>query len=405
MSGKPQSDGVETYKQRMLQGIDTDRRDAGLLGQSASGIDFSSFFEPLTIGSTTLPNRIAMAPMTRNKSPGGVPDGNVANYYRRRAEGGTGLIVSEGTYVPDPKAGFSPDVPRFYGEEALAGWRTVIDAIHEAGACFWPQLWHVGLMPLPTDSFDPVEATSPSGFLRTDEQIGRAAKAGEIERAIEAFGEAAATAEELGCDGIQLHGAHGYLIDQFFWDVTNRRDDIYGGQDLFSRSSTAIRIVEACRSATSPDFPISFRLSQWKQQDFTARLVETPQELERFLQPLADAGVDIFDCSTRRFWEPEFDGSDLNLAGWAKKLTGKLSSTVGSITLSNDLFSGYVEGAETSSGNLVRLLEMFERGDFDLFSIGRAAISDPAWANKVRAGDIDLIENFDAALLMAAELN
>ncbi|AIT80065.1 1,2-oxophytodienoate reductase [Novosphingobium pentaromativorans US6-1] len=359
----------------------------------------------MTIGSTTLPNRIAMAPMTRNMSPGGVPDDKVAAYYRRRVEGGTGLVVTEGTYVPDPQAGFSPNVPRFYGQEALAGWSKVIDGVHAAGGCIWPQLWHVGLMPLPTDDFDVMDAISPSGLLRRDEQIGRAAQGEEIERAIHAFGEAAATAYRLGCDGIQIHGAHGYFIDQFFWDVTNLRSDDYGGDDLVTRSRTAIRIVEACRAATSPDFPISFRLSQWKQQDFTARLAETPQELERFLQPLADAGVDVFDCSTRRFWEPEFEGSDMNLAGWAKKLTGKLTSTVGSITLSNDLFSGYVEGAETSTGNLVRLLEMFERGDFDLFSVGRAAIADPAWANKVRSGYTDELAPFDIKFLMAAELN
>ena len=396
--------GLEKYKKNLLQSIDTERHDETVAGSSAEGVDFSPFFAPLIIGSTRLPNRIAMAPMTRNMSPGGVPDDKVATYYRRRAEGGTGLIVSEGTYVPDPNAGFSPNVPRFHGEAALAGWKKVVDDVHEAGGCFWPQLWHVGLMPLPTDEFDPMDAVSPSGFLKRDEKIGREAKADEIDRAIAAFGEAAANAQRLGCDGIQIHGAHGYFIDQFFWDATNRRGDHFGGESLLARSRTAIAIVKACRDATSSDFPISFRLSQWKQQDFTARLANTPQALEAFLQPLADAGVDIFDCSTRRFWEPEFEEGDMNLAGWVKKLTGKFSSTVGSITLSNDLFSGYMEGAETSAGNLVRLLEMFERGDFDLFSIGRAAISDPEWANKVREGRISELAEYDPHFLAATEL-
>lgn len=404
MDSEDRVEGLEKYKEKLLQGLDTRKTDLDA-DNGLEGLDFAPLFQPLTIGSTTIPNRIAMAPMTRNMSPGGVPDEKVAAYYRRRVEGGTGLIVSEGTYVPDPTAGFSPNVPRFHGDDAIAGWRDVIDGVHDAGGCFWPQLWHVGLMPLPTDEFDPMDALSPSGFLTAEEQIGREAKGDEIERAIEAFGKAAATAMEIGCDGIQIHGAHGYLIDQFLWDVTNRRDDRFGGADLPARAQTAVRIVAACRAATGPDFPISFRFSQWKQQDFTARLVATPQELERFLVPLAEAGVDIFDCSTRRFWEPEFEGSDMNLAGWAKKVTGKFTSTVGSVTLSNDLFSGYVEGAETATGNLVRLLEMFERGDFDIVTVGRAMIADPAWADKVRDGRLDELVPFDRNFLAATELH
>ena len=403
VDSKARNAGLEKYKSEMLKGLDTNAGD-GSTPRSIESVDFSPFFEPLTVGSCTIPNRIVMSPMTRMMSPGGVPDEKVAAYYRRRADGGMGLIVSEGTYVPDPHAGFSPGVPRFYGEAALEGWKKVIASVHEGGSAFFPQLWHVGLMPLSTDEFDPMDAISPSGLLKLDEQIGRAAAADEIERTIEAFAVAAKTAYDLGCDGLQIHGAHGYLLDQFLWEVTNRRTDQFGGATLVDRAQTAVRLIAACRSATAPDFPISLRLSQWKQQDFTARLAETPKELERFLVPLAEAGVDIFDCSTRRFWEPEFEGSDLNLAGWAKKLTGKVTSTVGSITLSKDLFSGYVEGAETSLGNLVRLLELFERGDFDLFSVGRAAIADADWANKVRDGKFGELTPFDPGFLQETEL-
>ena len=400
MSERKDTEGLAKYKDKLLQGLDTS---ASEVGGDAEGLDTSPLFQPLQIGSATIPNRIAMAPMTRSMSPGGKPNDEVVAYYRRRAAGGAGLIVTEGTYVPDEKAGFTPAVPRFYGK-ALDGWKKVIDGVHADGGTIFPQLWHVGLMPLPTDEFDPMDALSPSGFLKAEEKIGKPADMGDIERAIAAFGEAARSAMELGCDGIQIHGAHGYMIDQFFWDATNQRDDDFGGTDLVTRSRVALEVVKACRAATKPDFPISFRLSQWKQQDFTARMAPTPQELEKFLTPLADAGVDIFDCSTRRFWEPEFDGSDMNLAGWAKKLTGKLSSTVGSVTLSNDLFSGYVEGAETSTGNLARLLEMFNRGDFDLVTVGRAIIADPEWANKVREGRTDELVPFDPNFLAATEL-
>jgi 2,4-dienoyl-CoA reductase-like NADH-dependent reductase (Old Yellow Enzyme family) len=143
-------------------------------------------------------------------------------------------------------------------------------------------------------------------------------------------------------DGVEIHGAHGYLIDQFFWEGSNRRDDEYGG-DLAGRSRFAIELIQAVRAAVGPDFPIIFRFSQWKQQDYTARLVQTPQALAAFLQPLSEAGVDIFHCSTRRFWEPEFDGSELNLAGWTRQLTGKPTITVGSVGLDGEFLQFMVD--------------------------------------------------------------
>src|ERR1700743_3109152 len=103
-----------------------------------------ALFQPLQIGALRLKNRIVMAPMTRYMSPGGVPGENVAAYYRRRAEGGTGLIISEGTWIPHPTASNDDKVPRFHGDDALAGWKRVVDEVHAAGAKMFPQLWHVG---------------------------------------------------------------------------------------------------------------------------------------------------------------------------------------------------------------------------------------------------------------------
>jgi len=103
-----------------------------------------SLFRPLRIGALDLPNRIVMAPMTRSHSPEGVPGPDVAAYYRRRAEGGVGLIVTEGIYPPHAAAGFDPKVPHLYGEAALAGWRRVTDEVHAVGGHIFAQLWHVG---------------------------------------------------------------------------------------------------------------------------------------------------------------------------------------------------------------------------------------------------------------------
>lgn len=106
-------------------------------------ISTDKLFEPVTLGSLSLANRIVMAPMTRCLSPGGVPGPDVARYYRRRIEGGVGLVITEGTWIPHPSASNEPDAPRFYGEDALAGWQRVVDEVHAAGGKIMPQLWHV----------------------------------------------------------------------------------------------------------------------------------------------------------------------------------------------------------------------------------------------------------------------
>ena len=119
------------------------------------------------------------------------------------------------------------------------------------------------------------------------------------------------------------------------------------------------------------------------------RLCETPEELDAFLNRLADAGVDIFHCSTRRFWEPEFEGSDLNLAGWARKLTGKPSITVGSVGLNADFLpeDGTANFKSAEPASIDTLLDRAERAEFDLVAVGRALIANPDWANQVAAGE------------------
>ena len=344
-------------------------------------------FKPFTIKNLVLTNRIVMAPMTRAKSPGGVPGPEVAAYYRRRAEGGVGLIITEGTYVPRPTAGFQPDVPHFYGEQSLAGWKRVAEEVHLAGGKIFPQLWHVGLTQAPDGSL-PSNADSPSGFFKPGEKGAQPMTQQVIDNVIRAFGEAAESAKRLGFDGVEIHGAHGYLLDQFFWDGTNKRTDRYGG-DLVARTRFAVEVIREVRAKVGPDFPICLRFSQWKQQEYNAKLAQNPAELERFLAPLTAAGVDLFHCSTRRFWEPEFEGSSLNLAGWTKKLTGKPTITVGSITLNGEFMSTFRSEKTATVTGIDELLERLEREEFDLVAIGRSLIVNPSWGRIVQRGAID----------------
>ncbi|MFF4383867.1 NADH:flavin oxidoreductase [Kitasatospora sp. NPDC001547] len=354
---------------------------------------------PVSINGLTVPNRIVMAPMTRRFSPGGVPGEDVRSYYARRAAAGVGLIVTEGTYVGHESAGQSDDIPRFHGEEQLAGWARVAEDVHAAGGTIVPQLWHIGMVRKQEDPpFAGAPAIGPSGVrLDGTEGTGRAMTRADLDAVIGAFAEAAAAAERIGFDGVELHGAHGYLLDQFLWAGTNRRTDAYGG-DPVARTKFTAELVAAVREAVSPAFPVIFRYSQWKAENYEARLAGTPQELEAILAPLADAGVDAFHASTRRYWVPEFDGSDLNLAGWTRKLTGRPAITVGSVGLDGDFVRAFMgEGAAIQG--IDNLLDRLERDEFDLVAVGRALLQDPQWAAKVLAGRFTDLRPYDAAAL------
>ena len=359
-------------------------------------------FRPFRIGALELKNRIVMAPMTRRFAPDGIPGEANATYYRRRAEGEVGLIISEGTVVDRPISRNDPAIPFFHGAGPLAGWDGVIDAVHAAGGKMGPQIWHTGSVPSRSkwEPDRPVE--SPSGLADPKTARGEVMSETAIADTVSAFASAAADAKRLGFDTVEIHGAHGYLIDQFFWSGTNRRTDRYGGATLRERSRMAGEVVAAIRESVGPGYPIILRVSQWKLQDYTARLAETPSEMADWLVPLVDAGVDILHCSQRRFWEPEFPEKDgergLNFAGWAKKLTGAPTVSVGSVGLSGEFMAAY-GGEKSTSVGLGQLIERMERDEFDLIAVGRALITNPDWAAKVRSGGSADLQGFEVSAL------
>ncbi|MBP1989790.1 NADH:flavin oxidoreductase [Paenibacillus eucommiae] len=345
--------------------------------------NIQGLFQPFSTGNLTLANRIVMAPMTRCFSPDGVPGADVAAYYRRRAENGVGLIITEGTAINHPAAVNNSAIPLFHGEKSLNGWANVLAEVHEAGGRIIPQLWHVGTTRVKGDYPNPeAMPVGPSGLNSSREQVAEPLSEAEISAIIDAYAEAAADAKRIGFDGIEIHGAHGYLIDQFFWEKTNQRTDRYGGS-LIARTQFAVEIIKACRQAVGDEFPIVFRYSQWKVGEYTTKLAETPEQLAQFLEPLSAAGVDIFHCSTREFWEPEFEGSPLNLAGWTKKITGKPTITVGSVGLNSQNADLAREQAESDQADIEEVVKRLENEEFDLVAIGRALLADPAWAAKM----------------------
>ncbi len=352
-----------------------------------------ALFQPITIGTLTLPNRFVMAPMSRYACPERVPTPELSAYHRRRAEGGVGLMLTGGAAIDHPAANNSPVLADFRAE-ARPAWRSLVAETHAAGGRISLQLWHAGGRFNREPWWRPAPLASPSGLGGPDFVVGEPLNDEAIADIVARFGEAAA-AREVGFDAVEIHGAHGFLIDQFFWDATNKRTDRWGGVHLEDRLAFALEVYRSVRAATGPDMPVSMRISQWKEQDYAAKLATTPNALARWVGPLVDAGIDFIDCSQRRFWEPEFAGSDLNLAGWVKELTGGRTMTIGSIGLDRDVTASFA-GDRAVPAPLTGLVERFERGDFDLVGLGRVLLADPHWIEKVREGRFADLIPFEA---------
>ncbi|MDB5971375.1 MAG: 1,2-oxophytodienoate reductase [Hydrocarboniphaga sp.] len=371
-----------------------------------------SLLTPFSLAGVSLRNRYVMSPMTREFSSDGVPGDGVAGYYERRARHGFGLIVTEGIGVDDAAAVDKPGVPLLAGAASIAGWKRVTDRVHAAGGVIVAQLWHQGPLRDPRGSRHPqIEALRPSGIwgpaqglvsISAEERAyflpeTRPMSESEIGEVILAYGRAAAAAVAAGFDGVELHGGHGYLLDSFMWAQTNRRVDRWGG-DARARSSFAAEVVHLVRGAIGLR-PLMYRFSQHKQQDYKARLAQTPDELGATLEPLVEAGVDVFDASSRSFDLPAFEGSPMSLAGWARRLTGRPVMAVGGVGLGKPFRPSEGGGALVEGvDNLDRVRERFAAGEFDLIGVGRAALNDPRWIERIAAGEPPLA--FDPANLL-----
>ncbi|MCA2212150.1 oxidoreductase [Jidongwangia harbinensis] len=337
----------------------------------------SPLLRPTTLAGVPLTSRFVMAAMTRSRSPGGVPTPEVAAYYRRRAENGIGLIVTEGVLVGHPSAGHETAVPRMTAGPAERGWRRVTGEVHAADGRIAAQLWHVGSA---REAVDGIAAWTPSGVPRGTHAMTLA----DIDVLLAAYADAARVAVRAGFDAVEIHAAHGYLLDEFLWPHTNRRTDRYGGSPA-ARAAFPAEVVRAVRAAIPAGMPIIVRFSQFKERDYAARIAESPAELAVLLGALAEAGADALHASQRHFADPAFPGSPRNLAGWARHLTGLPAITVGSVGLTRDFLG---------SPMLRTLVERLDAGDFDLVALGRVLLGNPAWVRLAAAGRLDEIRDY-----------
>ncbi|MGO2112571.1 MAG: 12-oxophytodienoate reductase [Pseudoclavibacter sp.] len=374
--------------------------------------DVGGLFSPRRLAGVTLPNRFVMPGMQRGWCEDGTPDARLADYYRARAEGGVGLIISESVAVDHPSATRSEFFARLT-PATLPAWTACVGAVKDAGGHMLLQLWHEGAIREETglDAWSEHPTLSPSGLAYAGRANGRAATIGEIREIRDAFVRSAALAQAAGADGVEVHGAHGYLLDQFLWHETNRRDDEYGGSRLRDRARLLAEIIIGIRDACGPDFIVSVRISQWKEADFDARIAASPEEFGELLDVIAAAGADAVHASTRRFWQPEWEGSERSLAGWAASLGRLPVITVGSVGLRAAIMErpgeagalgagggGLVSGCPDASvavddagvieSSLRELARRFDAGDFELVAVGRSLIADPDWVRKVESGDL-----------------
>jgi 2,4-dienoyl-CoA reductase-like NADH-dependent reductase (Old Yellow Enzyme family) len=361
--------------------------------------DQSPLFTAFNLGKLKLRNRFVMPAMQRGMCDDGAPKPELAAYYARRAEGGVPLIIGESAAVDHPSATVQPNASWLTARTAGA-WARCVDAVREAGGAMLLQLWHEGA--LRNDG----QALSPSGRVHPGKSNGRAMTLEEMKAIREGFVRSACIAREIGAAGVEVHCAHGYLLDQFLWHGSNLREDGYGGSDIADRVRFPAEIVSAIRHECGPDFLISLRFSQWKEVDYGAKVAGDLGELQRMVTILQDAGVDVLHCSTRRFWEAEWAGDGRNLAGWVKALSGLPTITVGSVGLDTDVMTTFIEAKDPGARVTEAIADLEARlkeGEFDLVAVGRALIGDPDFVRKLENCDYAAIRTFARADLGTLE--
>jgi len=291
-------------------------------------------FQPHEMGSVTLPNRIAMAPMTRSRStqPCDVPNAMMATYYAQRAS--AGMIITEATQISPQGKGYS-FTPGIHSDAQVEGWRLVTEAVHAVGGRIYLQLWHVGRMshasfhpdglPVAPSALAPDaqvwvvdEASGVGGMV--DCPLPRALDIEEIGRVVEDFGRAAANARRAGFDGVEIHGANGYLIDQFLRRSSNRREDLYGGSQE-NRLRFLVDVAESVAGEIGAD-RTGIRLSPY----ITQRGMDDEEIIEVILKGAAE--LERIDLAYLHLSEADWDDAPTVPESFRHALRARYNGTI-----------------------------------------------------------------------------
>lgn len=334
-------------------------------------------FEPFTLGDLTLPNRIVMSPLTRSRAqqPGDVPNDMNAEYYRQRAS--AGLVIAEATQVSPQGKGYA-FTPGIHSGEQIEGWRKVTDAVHQAGGKILLQLWHVGRISRPELQPGGARPVAPSAIRPANAKTFISAESGmvdvlepraleerEIPEVVEQFRQGAENAKRAGFDGVEIHGANGYLLDQFLRTKTNRRNDRFGGS-LENRMRFPLMVVDAVVEVWGTE-RTGIRISPTG--SFNDMSDDNPVETyAAFAARLNDKGIAFIEMV-----EDSFQG---NLAeGRPEEVIDAVRANFKRAYMGNGRYSGSEARKRIAAGKC------------DLVSFGRPYIANPDLAERLRLGE------------------
>ncbi|MGV2908060.1 NADH:flavin oxidoreductase [Achromobacter sp. AGC25] len=349
----------------------------------------ATLFAPLRLGQELhLPNRLAVAPMTRvSATAEGRVTAQMADYYEAFAAGGFGMVITEGIYTDKAHAQGYLFQPGLADDGQRDAWQTVVDRVHRHGGRIVAQLMHAGAL----SQGNPHRGSTkgPSAVLPIGQQMAfyrgegpyrmpDAMSADDIAEAIDGFAQAARRAQEAGFDGVEIHGANGYLLDQFLTAHTNLRTDRYGGS-VENRLRLTVDVIQAVRRATSAHFVVGVRVSQGKVNDFTHKWEGGEADAAQIFGTLGKQPVDYLHTTEFEAWRPAFGTVGPSLAALAKR---HVSVPV--------LANGSLHDAAEADG-------MIARQEADFVSLGRGALTHADWPARLRAGQAH--ETFDRGLL------
>ncbi|MFC3694497.1 NADH:flavin oxidoreductase [Chenggangzhangella methanolivorans] len=348
-----------------------------------------TLFTKYDINGLTLRNRFAVAPMTRvSATADGLATERMARYYERFARGGFGLVITEGLYSDQAHAQGYLHQPGLSDAAQAVAWKPVVEAVRQHGARIVAQLMHAGAL----SQGNRFRSTSvgPSAIRPKGEQMafyrGRGPYPAPVEiteeqiaDAVEGFAASAARAVTTsGFDGVEIHGANGYLLDQFLTDHTNRRTDRWGG-DTRRRMELTLAIFSAVRERIGAAVPVGVRISQGKVNDFSHRWAGRETDAEAIFGALGDAGADYIHVTEHEAWRPAFEGGDTSLVALARRYAPAIAII-----------------ANGGLHDLSRATEVISQGA-DVVSLGKGALSNSDLPIRAREGLA--LEAFDPAIL------
>jgi len=333
-------------------------------------------FSPNKIGKINAKNRFVVAPMTRVSAQSeGTPTEEMRDYYVEYALGGFGLIITEGTYIDELHSQGYRNQPGIANQNHLVGWRKIVDAVHKQNVPIIQQLLHAGALiqenryvneAISPSSIQPVGEMAPRYIGTGKFPIPRKIKIDEIKQVIKSYGTAAARAMEAGFDGIEIHGANGYLPDQFLTSYTNDRQDEYGG-NLEKRLRFHCEIINEVKNNIGTNGTLGIRISQTKVNDFEHEWPGKINDAKIIFPKIASAGADYIHISTHKGLVEVFN-SKRNLASLAKEFSG--ITVIGCGGLHDHM----------------KAQRILEDGDADFIAIGKGALADSSLPNKISAG-------------------